>query len=122
MNSTQEPIYITAEVTYDPKTFPSPSDLTVGQGLITDALLLYAQNTSNFPVGKSVRASALEAQIFDGPTESGGSPVPGILDVTSLLIGLAPSPGASTTIPITNHQVATFDSSRILINLTAGTP
>lgn len=119
---TPVPIYVIANVTYDPLTFPSPDDLSVGEALIADAIALYAENPLNYPVGKSVRASALEAQVFDGPTEEGGSPVPGILDVTDLFIGIAPSPGSSATIVIASHEVATFDTSRITVNLTPGSP
>ncbi len=113
----EEPIYIVANVVYAPKVFPA--DTAAGASLIKDALALYGKG---YMVGESVRSSALLAQVFDGPSAVGGSPVPGVLDVTDLFIGLAPSPGSSTTIPITNMQLATFDTSRITVNLTPGTP
>lgn len=112
-----EPIYIVVNAVYDPKVFPT--DTVAGANLIKDALALFG---SGYLVGESVRSSILSAQVFDGPTSVGGSPVPGVIDVPSLYIGLAPSPGSSATIPITNMQLATFDTSRIVVNLTPGTP
>lgn len=117
---TEKDIWIIVHVTYDPLTFPvTPSPDAAGGALIKDAIALYGRS---FPVGYSVRASALEAQVFDGPTVEGGSPVPGVLDVTSLLIGLSDPPVASTTIPISSRELAVFDTSRITVVLTPGTP
>lgn len=114
---TPEPIYIVANVTYDPKTFPIV--ISDGAVLIQNALALYGDQ---YVIGESVRSSALSAQVFDGPTSVGGIPCPGVIDVTALFIGLAPSPASSVTIPISNMQRATLDTGRITVNLTPGTP
>jgi len=114
---TAVPVYIRADVSYDPTAFPT--DLSAGADLIKDALVLYGQSV---PVGRSVRSSALEAQVFDGPTAVGASPVPGILDVTALYIGTAPAPTSPATVPIAARQLATFSAAHITVNLSSGTP
>ena len=112
---TDVPIWIIANVLYNPKLFP----LVGGEQLIKDALVFYGDA---FQIGQSVRSNPLEAAIFDGPTGEGATSVPGIIDVTSLLIGIADPPVSSALIPITPRQLATFDTSRITIVLTPGTP
>lgn len=113
------PIYVIANVIYNPLTFPSPDDLSVGASLIAEAIYL---SGSTYPTGYGVRSTALSAQVFDGPSSPGGSPVPGVLEVTSLFIGTLPSPGSSNTIPITKRQQATFSTVNITVNLTPGSP
>lgn len=116
---TDIPIYVIANVVYNPLTFPSPDDLSVGKSLIAEAIYL---SGSTYQAGFGVRSTALSAQVFDGPSSPGGSPVPGVLEVTSLFIGTAPSPASSATIPITNKQQATFSTVNITVNLTPGSP
>lgn len=113
------PIYVRADVTYDPKKFPT--DLTAGALLIKGALKTYGDT---YPMGKSVRSSALEASVFDGPTstDAGATPTPGVLDVTALYIKTSATPTAPTTIPITRRQLATFDTANMTINLLEGVP
>ena len=118
----QVPVYVTVEATYDPATFPMDDDgvsTTKGQGLIKDALLIEGQS---YLPGVSVRASVLEAAVLRGPTEVLGAPCPGIIDVTAVKIGISPSPSGSTTIPITAFQIATFDATRMVVTLVAGSP
>lgn len=64
--------------------------------------------------GKNAVAGWLLAQAFK---------TDGVIDNTGLpLIGTAPAPGTSTTIAIDNRELATYDTSRITINWSAGTP
>lgn len=63
--------------------------------------------------GKDVVASAISAQCFS---------VDGVLDVTSVLIGTVNPPVASTTIAVSRKQLAVYDSSRITVNTSTGTP
>ena len=64
-------------------------------------------------VGRDTVASAVAAQAFT---------VPGVLDVPTVYIGTAPSPGTSTTIAISVRQRAVYDTSRITVTLSNGTP
>lgn len=59
------------------------------------------------PVGYNVPASAIMAQCFK---------IPGVLDVSVVELGTAPSPSSSATIVITSRQLATFDTSRISLS------
>jgi uncharacterized phage protein gp47/JayE len=65
--------------------------------------------------GRDVVASLVGSKSFS---------VPGVLDVTTTLISAAPTvvPVASTTIPISLRQLAAYDTSRITVNVTNGTP
>lgn len=57
-------------------------------------------------IGEDVIHSQLYGSIFS---------VPGVVDVPSLKIGLAPSPAGTTNIAIDDRELARFDSSRITI-------
>lgn len=98
-------IYVVFNVTYDTATFPSD-----GATQIKDNVSTWG---AGLDVGKDAVSSALVARAFQ---------ITGVLDVTSCYIGTAPSPGTSTTIPIDSRHLATYDSSRITVNLTPGTP
>lgn len=111
------PIWIIANVEYNPKTFPTD---TAGASALLEAQLVFFGDA--YSIGFSVRSTALQAQLFDGNSDELTPPVAGVLGVTSLLIGLVNPPVASTTIAIGPRALATFDTSRITINLTPGTP
>lgn len=102
---TNIPIYVSLTITKDPDTYP-----TDGDAQIKAAIVAYgdAQNT-----GKDVVASRIIAAAFS---------VTGVLDVTACFIDDAPTPTTSTTIPINLRQLAVFDSSRIAITSSNGTP
>lgn len=101
---TEIPIYVIVNVTKD-SDYP-----TNGDTLIKDAIVAYGdlQNT-----GKDAVASSISAQAFT---------VAGVLDVTAVKIGTAPSPTLSTTIAISLRQLATFDTSNISVVSIDGTP
>lgn len=63
--------------------------------------------------GKNVVASAIAAQAFT---------VDGVLDVSDVKIGTAPAPGASVTIPISRRELAVYDTTRITLITSNGTP
>ena len=48
--------------------------------------------------------------------------IAGVLDVVTVRLGLAAAPIGTATIPIGPREIAVFDTSRILINVTTGTP
>jgi uncharacterized phage protein gp47/JayE len=98
-------IYVTVNLTYDDDLYPEDGDDEVKA-----ALVVYGDGQRT---GKDAVASALSAQVFS---------IGGVLDVSALYIGTAPSPGSSTTIPIALDEIATYDTSRIVIVSTPGTP
>lgn len=102
---TNVPIYVILDVIVDEDDFP-----TDGADLIKTAITDWgdAQLT-----GKDAVASAITAQAFT---------IDGVLDVSSVKIGIAPAPTLSTTIAISLRELATYDSSRITVNVTTGTP
>lgn len=99
------PIYTILNVTVDASKFP-----TDGATEIATAITTWA---AGFDTGRDAVASAISAQAFS---------VAGVLDVTSCFIGTAPSPASAATVSISQRQLATFDSSRITVNVTTGTP
>ncbi len=110
---TPVPIYVRVDITYDPAVYPAADIIASGE-LIKTLVGDYGQA---FPVGRSVRASLIEAAVIDGPEAP-----PGILDVTALYIGVAPAPGSSATVAITSRQLATFNSANVVVNFTPGSP
>lgn len=102
---TEIPIYIILNVTVDPKNFPAD-----GITQIQTAVTTWGGAQS---AGKDAVASGISAQAFT---------VTGMLDVTSCLIGTAPSPASSATIAISTRQLATYNSANIVVNVTNGTP
>ena len=122
------PIYVTATVNYD-STQWSSSALVVQAAL--SALLTYGDAIA---IGIDVRSSILSGAILFQPsaTDTAGNAVvpapagsiaaPGLLEVSTMLIGTSPSPVSSASIPISTRQLATFDSSRCIITAVAETP
>jgi uncharacterized phage protein gp47/JayE len=98
-------IYVVVNLTYDADVYPAD-----GNDLVEAALVLYGDGQKT---GRDAVSAALSARVFD---------VAGVLDVPSLYIGLAPAPSSSVTIPIALDEIATYDTSRITIVSTPGTP
>lgn len=98
-------IYVVVQLTKDPAEYPLGGD-----DLVEAAILAWG---GALATGRDVVASAISAQVFS---------VDGVLDVPSVFIGTAPAPGTSTTVSITVRQRAVFDSTRISITSSNGTP
>lgn len=124
-------IWIDTTVYYDPAKWPATgASALVVQGSLS-ALLTFGLG---YPPGFNVRAAALSASLFDGPSAVdstgtaivpapvGSPPMPGILDASPFYIGTAPSPVTSIPIVIGVREVAKFDSSRIAIATVAEAP
>lgn len=113
------PIYVDMTYTYNPAPTNRGGYSTVsGAGLSQAAIAAFGNSLG---VGRNVVASSLSAAIF--PVFAGGlqvAGVQGILDVTPVKIGVAPSPTLSTTINITPFQRATFTSTNVTIHASAG--
>lgn len=114
---TPVPIWIRLDITYDPLTFPT--DTAAGAASIKAAVALFG---GSYVTGLDVRSQVIAAAAEFAPVTAGGSPVQGILEVTLCYIGLVNPPVSPATIPITKRQRATFDTARITVNLTPGTP
>lgn len=104
-------IYVDVELE---KIANDPADLTTypsdGDDEVKAAIVAYGDAQK---AGKNVVSTRLIAAIFE---------VAGVLDVTVCDIGLASNPSASTTINITTRQLAVFDTSRITVVSSNGTP
>ncbi len=98
-------IYVDADVIIDEATFPDD-----GVDQINLAIITWGDARAS---GLDAVAAAISSQIFQ---------VAGVLDVPAVRIGLSPSPVASTTIVIPLRSQATYDTSRISISTTPGTP
>jgi hypothetical protein len=94
-------IYVTVNLVRDGNWNPA-----TGVAAVKQAILDYA--SANLHVGDDVITRKLDIPVFS---------VSGVADITSLFIGLAPAPASSTNIPVTLHQLAQFDSSRITVNV-----
>lgn len=97
------PIWVTGTLLKDFLTYS-------GDSSVSDAIVTYGNLQK---VGRNAVSSALSAQCFS-------SPVVGVYEVTSLLIGLSNPPVSSATIPLTRRQAAVYDSSRTVINSSNG--
>jgi uncharacterized phage protein gp47/JayE len=100
-------IWVEFDVTVDPDTFP-----TDGEAQIKAAIVAYGDALNT---GVNVRASAVAAQCFK---------VIGVLAVPSSgwLVDDVNPPVANTDIVIAPRELATFDTSRITLNITEETP
>lgn len=99
-------VYAAITLIKDPDEYPSDGDDQVAA-----AIVAYGDAQA---AGKDVVASALIGAVFRA--------VPGVLDVTVMHISTAPGPTLSTTIPVSLRQLATYDTSRIAVTSSDGTP
>lgn len=100
------PVYVIITLVKNPRTYPADGDIQVAEKI--------AENGNAQEDGVDVDAGWVLAQSFA---------VIGVIRVPSFpLIGLAPSPATSTTIPISTRQHGAFDSSRIIVISSDGTP
>jgi uncharacterized phage protein gp47/JayE len=104
-DATLVPCYVTATITYDADHWP-----TDGTTQAQTAILLY--ESDNLVMGKDLIARAVGAYVFRD--------VEGVVDC-AVTVGIAPSPSGSS-VTVTLRQLATLDSSRIVINSSAVTP
>lgn len=95
-------IWATFNLIIDPALFPSNGAAQVKAAVVAWALL-------NIHTGSEVRSSPLVPLAFT---------IPGVVESTLPLIGLANPPTVSTTIVANNRQKAAFDTARIVVNTT----
>lgn len=98
-------VYVSVTLVVNANKFPADGAAQIALAIATNG---NAQDD-----GTDVRASWVSAQVFT---------VTGVLDVSLPLIGTAPSPGTSTTIAISLFQRAVFDTGRVNVSTSTGTP
>jgi hypothetical protein len=102
---TEVPIYVILTIITDAAYYPIDGDDLVAQAIVDWGDLQVE--------GKNAVASRIGAQAFT---------VPGVIDVVTCFIDDAPAPAAETTVAISLRQIATYDTSRITVNSSTGTP
>lgn len=107
-------IYVTVNGTKDAAAYPATGDADIKQALVSYSLGLLVDSTgkqvfAGYAAGGTVNAWNLVPAV---------KTVSGVITITSILIGLAPSPTLSNDLPMTIRQLAQLDTSRIVINLT----
>lgn len=100
-----EDIWVRLDVTVDAETFPVDGEDQLIAAVVDDE--------ANYPIGKDVVASRVSSRAFQ---------VAGVLNVTIAYIGLSNPPVASTTLEMGPADKADFDTSRVTINITYGSP
>lgn len=100
-------VYNTLSITYDPLTFPLN-----GVAQIQTAISVYGQTSS----------TGVDARPYQVGRIAGA--IAGVLDITGNLISVYPVtvPVASVNIPFALRELAIYDTSRIIVNITPGTP
>lgn len=100
-------IYVAVTLAYDPATYPADGDAQVKLAIATWG--------NTLAEGRDVVSSAILARTFA---------VTGVREVQLPLISAAPTttPVATTTIPISQRQRAVYDTTRITVTSTPGTP
>lgn len=92
------PVYVAVTLT---KGADYPDD---GDARVKAAIVAYGVARG---IGADVVASQHLARVFS---------VPGVEDVTELFIGTSPAPDSSATIPVSDRQIAVFDTSRVTVS------
>lgn len=108
---TSVPIYVAVTITRG-AAYPSDGDAQVKQAIVNYAAGLIPEPTGAvqlpFQIGETVYARQFVAAIMDA--------VPGVLDIPTLNIGIAPTPTTSTPVTMTFAQLAGFDTGRVTVS------
>lgn len=96
---TQKPVYFTIDITIDSALFPGTGDADIKTALVAKGL------TS--PVGGNVVLASFYSSIFG---------ITGVKDVAVFRAGFAPAPVGTANLALGVRELATFDTSRIIIN------
>lgn len=102
---TTKDIYVVANIVKDPAKFPSD-----GSQKVKDQIK--ATGDATYVIGKDVRSWQLKA---------GLDTIAGLVDVTTLYIGLAAAPASEALVAIGLRELAAFDTSRITVNTSDAT-
>lgn len=126
---TDVPIWAIVVGRYEAAAWPPNSDSAVAETM-RSAFLTY---TADYPVARDARTSPLNAAMMRGPAGTtgglaivpapeGSDPVPGLIEVESIYIGIATGPTSSAQISIGPREAAVFDTSRLSITATVEDP
>lgn len=99
---TAVPIYLEIDLAVDEETYPEDGDTQVQEALV-------AVGDDNYQPGDDVIAARLKAAAFT---------VTGVTDVTALRLGTSASPVGTTNVAIAVREIATLDTSRVLVAAT----
>lgn len=99
-------VWLEADVSVDVNAFP-----LTGTTLVKDAIVALGKSHQNLGI-----------DVVSAKTKSWALTVPGVLDVTALRLGFAVSPVGTANLVITGREIANFDTSRITVASTPGTP
>ncbi len=103
---TEKNIYVRIDLTYDATKYPTDGDAQVKQAVVDfgDAQL----------AGKNVVSASVGAQAFK---------IPGVIDTPIVYVKKDSGPATSAaTVAISLREIAVFDTSRITVNSSSGTP
>lgn len=98
-------IYIVINVAINAAVYGGGSGVA-GNLLVQEALVAKGDSLS---IGADVVAELIK---------SGAWATPGVMDITAYSVGIAPAPVTAVNIPVTNHQQAKFDTSRVTVTTT----
>jgi uncharacterized phage protein gp47/JayE len=98
-------IYVSITLVKDPLEYPTDGDAQVKQAIVDYG--------DTYPIGRNVTSSAMAAQAFK---------IGGVLDITSCFVGLVPSPTLPDPVSVSTRQLAVFDTSRVVVTSSDGTP
>lgn len=99
------PVYIAVDVLKNAEEYPADGDDQIKQAIV--------ERGDAGTTGLDTVAARISSWVFG---------VSGVLDVPSLFIGTAPAPATSATIPISLRELAVYDTSRITVTSSDGTP
>lgn len=106
-------IWIEIDVRKYPAQFPLD-----GMAQIIAAIL---DKMTKWSFGRDVTGSQISAPVMPNPANPALG-VQGVLDVLVVRLGVTPGPTGSGPVTIVTREIARFDSSRILVTLSDGTP
>lgn len=104
---TEIDVWVIISVTYDSTEYPADGDTEIVNAIVTQG--------NQQKAGKDVNVSGVSARAYS---------VPGVIDIppTTVLIGTTNPPTTTTPISISTRQIAKFDTGRVTVISTAGTP
>jgi len=98
-------IWVRVDVIKNPSVFPVDGSDQIKAAIVGDE--------PYYVIGRDVTASRVQQNVWD---------VAGVLDITLTYIGTSNPPTAPTTIVNTARERADFDTGRVIVNLSDGTP
>lgn len=105
---TEKLVWIELDLIKDVGRYPLDGDAQCKQ-----AILDWHTSANGYTFGKDATVWGISTSLYK---------VPGVLKVSGVRLGFAPAPVGTADLPIAIREIARFDSSRITISSTGGTP